>query len=204
MGKERQIRQREETRNEILAAARDIVAKEGFQGLSVRKITNQLDYSPAIIYHYFKNKNEIVESLVSEGYRRILTTVSSITKNEDEPEKEIREAFTKYIKAALDSSEEYKVFMLNDGANVLQKTALLKRGVSENSPTMQVLCDNLRRGMKQNRYSCYDPELTAQVLWTSIFGLIIKLIVEKDVSQEQIDRLIDHHFTILFNGLMKR
>ncbi|WP_366924503.1 TetR/AcrR family transcriptional regulator [Metallumcola ferriviriculae] len=204
MGKERQLRQREATKNEILDAAREIVFKEGFQGLSVRKITNQLDYSPAIIYHYFKNKNEIIETLVSEGYKRIFAAVSSITRNEDEPEKEIREAFTNLLKAALDSSEEYKAVMLNDDAAVLQKTALLKPGVPEKSPTLKMLCENLRRGIGQGRYSCYDPELTAQVLWTAIFGLIIKVIIEKDVSQEQINRLLDHHFTVLFNGILKR
>lgn len=56
-----QLRKQEEIRNTILEVARNIISKEGAQGLSIRNITNAIDYSPAIIYYYFKDKNEIVE-----------------------------------------------------------------------------------------------------------------------------------------------
>jgi len=68
---------------------------------------------------------------------------------------------------------------------------------------LQALCENLERGIKQGRYNPCDPELTAQILWTSTFGLIIKIMIEKDVSQEQAERLIERHFSILFFGILK-
>lgn len=203
MGKERQFRKQEEIRKAILDSARDIISQEGLPGLSIRKITNAIDYSPAIIYHYFKDKNEIVQALVSEGYNKILSSIGLVERNDDEPEKEIQQAFTKYIKAALASPEDYKAFMLNDDASVLEKTVLLRQGISQTSPTIQLLCDNLRRGISQGRYSPCDPELTAQIFWTSTFGLIIKLIIEKDIPQEQVDRLIECHFSLLFKGIIQ-
>ncbi|WP_027363585.1 TetR/AcrR family transcriptional regulator [Desulfotruncus alcoholivorax] len=202
MSKERQLRKQEEIRNKILEVARDIVSKEGVQGLSIRKITSAIDYSPGIIYHYFKNKDEIVESLTSEGYKQILASVRSYKRNDEAPEEEIKEIFTNYIKAALAVPEEYKAFMLNDDVSVLKKTALLKKGISEKSPTLQVLCANIQRGMGRGRYAPCDPELTAQIIWTATFGLILKLMIEKDISQEQVDRLIEHHFNVIFNGIM--
>lgn len=203
MGKERQVRKQEELRQTILAAARDIISQEGFPGLSIRKITRAIDYSPAIIYHYFKDKDEIVKALLSEGYARIVSSIGMVERNEAEPEKEIQQAFTQYIKAALASPEEYKAFMLNADATILEKTALLSQGISQTSRTLQVLCANIQRGISQGRYIPCDPELTAQIFWTSTFGLIIKLILEKDIPQEQIDRLVDRHFSLLFNGIRK-
>ena len=202
MSKERQIRRQEEIRKKILDVARDIISKEGIQGLSIRKITNTIDYSPAIIYHYFKDKNEIVETLTSEVYRRILASIGSVKKNENEPEKEIKEAFINYIKAALAYPEEYKSFMLNDDLSLIKMTSLLHKGICENSKTLQVLCSSIKRGIEKGRFVPCDPELTAQILWTSTFGLIIKLIIEKDIPEDQLNRLIEHHFTVLFNGLM--
>lgn len=198
------MRKQEEIKNTILAAARDIVSKEGVQRLSIRKITNAIDYSPAIIYHYFKDKKEIIESLVMEGYGRILSTVGSIQRNENEPEKEIKEMFTNYIKAALSYPEEYKAFMLNEDAGVLKKTGLLKKGISENSQTIKLLCENIQRGISKGKYAPVEPELTAQILWTAAFGLIIKLMIEKDIPEEQVNRLIEHHFNLLFNGIIIR
>lgn len=202
MSKERQLRKQEEIKNTILDVARKIIAKEGIQGLSIRKITNEIEYSPGIIYHYFKDKNEIVESLVNEGYGRILASVRSVERNENEPELEMKEIFIRYIKAALASPEEYKAIMLNNDPTVLKRTGLLQKGICEYSPTVQMLCENIQRGKNLGRYAPLDPELTAQIIWTSTFGLIIKLMVENDISEEQLNRLIDQHFHVLFNGIM--
>ncbi len=204
LSKERQLRRQEEIRQKILDIARDIVTKEGIQGLSIRKITNAIDYSPAIIYHYFKDKNEIIELLVKDGYKRILDSISSVKRNEDEPEKELREAFDNYIRAALESPEVYKAVVLSDDPSILTKTSILKKGITKDSKTFKLLYENLRRGIEKKKYLQYDIELTAQIVWTATFGLIIKLIIEKDISTEQVNRLIDHLFNILFKGIMIR
>jgi len=204
MSKKRQLHRQEEVRNKILDAGREIIKNEGIEGLSIRKIAKEIDYSPGIIYHYFNDKNAIIEYLVGEGYRKILASISAIERNENEPEKEIKEAFTNYIKTALSFPEEYKVFMLNDDPAVLQKTSLLGQGVSNRRQSLQQLTDNLLRGISKGRYAAYDPELTAQIIWTATYGLILKIIFEKDLAEEQINRLIDQHFNILFNGIMLR
>jgi hypothetical protein len=94
-------------------------------------------------------------------------------------------------------------FLLNNDASVLKKTALLQRGISERSQTLQVLCSTLKRGIQAGRFAECDTELSAQIIWTATFGLIMKLILEKDVGQEQVDRLIEQHFNILFDGIKK-
>lgn len=204
MTTERQLKKQEEIRNAILDAARDIIAREGVAGLSIRKITNAIEYSPAIIYHYFKDKNEIVETLVGEGYGKILSSIQQVNKNEEEPEKEIKELFVKYIKAALSSPEEYKAFMLNDDPSVRQTTAILERGIAERSRTMKQLKDTVQRGIRLGRFENYDAELAAQIIWTSTFGLIIKLMIEKEIPEEQVEQLMEQHFQVLFQGVMKR
>lgn len=202
MSKEPQLNKQEDIRNTILNAARNVVEREGIQGLSIRKITKEMDYSPGIVYHYFKDKNEIIEILLSEGYNRILSSVGSLITKEIEPEKELEEALSRYIKAALEFPEEYKAFMLNDEPKILKRTVILQKGMSKKSETMKMLCDNIERGIMQNRYKKCDAELMAQIIWTSTFGLTIKLIMEKNIPQNQIDRLIKQHFDMLFNGIL--
>lgn len=204
MSKERQLRKQEEIRNIILQAARSIISQEGVGGLSIRKITNAIEYSPAIIYHYFKDKNEIVETLVGEGYKRILNSLTLVERNENEPEEEIKEIFSNYIKAAFENQEEYMAVMLNNDSILKQKTAILEKGISQRSRTMGILSDTIKRGVMQGRFSDCDAELTAQIMWTSAFGLIIKLMVEDEISEEQVNNLIEQHFKVLFYGIMVR
>jgi AcrR family transcriptional regulator len=67
--KERQERDREAVRRSILDAARDLFVSEGFHNVSIRKIAERIEYSPAAIYGYFPSKDDIFFALAEEGFR---------------------------------------------------------------------------------------------------------------------------------------
>ena len=67
--KERQERDREAVRRSILDAARDLFVTEGFQNVSIRKVAERIEYSPAAIYSYFPSKDDIFYALAEEGFR---------------------------------------------------------------------------------------------------------------------------------------
>src|SRR5262245_38877675 len=67
--KERQERDRETVRRAILDAARDLFVAEGYQNVSIRKIAERIEYSPAAIYSYFPSKDDIFFALAEEGFR---------------------------------------------------------------------------------------------------------------------------------------
>jgi AcrR family transcriptional regulator len=66
--KERQERDRETVRRAILDAARDLFVDEGFNNVSIRKIAEKIEYSPAAIYSYFPSKDDIFFALAEEGF----------------------------------------------------------------------------------------------------------------------------------------
>lgn len=59
------------TKQAILQAARQIVAKEGVAALSMRAIADRIDYSPSGLYEYYGSKEEIVSELSNEGFERL-------------------------------------------------------------------------------------------------------------------------------------
>jgi AcrR family transcriptional regulator len=67
--KERQERDREAVRRSILDAARDLFVSEGYDNVSIRKIAERIEYSPAAIYGYFPSKDDIFFALAEEGFR---------------------------------------------------------------------------------------------------------------------------------------
>jgi AcrR family transcriptional regulator len=67
--KERQERDREAVRRAILDAARELFVTEGYQNISIRKIAERIEYSPAAIYGYFPSKDDIFFALAEEGFR---------------------------------------------------------------------------------------------------------------------------------------
>src|SRR5437867_2267456 len=67
--KERQERDREAVRRAILDAARELFVSEGYANVSIRKIAERIEYSPAAIYGYFPSKDDIFFALAEEGFR---------------------------------------------------------------------------------------------------------------------------------------
>jgi len=74
--KERQERDREAVRRSILDAARELFVSEGYRNVSIRKIAEKIEYSPAAIYGYFPSKDHIFYALAEEGFRLLHTADS--------------------------------------------------------------------------------------------------------------------------------
>ena len=72
--KERQEREREAVSRAILDAARDLFVAEGYENVSIRKIADRIEYSPAAIYSYFPSKDDIFFALAEEGFHLLFST----------------------------------------------------------------------------------------------------------------------------------
>lgn len=187
-------------RAKILNAARKIVCSLGTEGISIRKIADMIEYSPAIIYHYFKNKEEIMERLIEEDYRKILEALSSFQAQDKTPEERLRESSKNFIELAVAMGDTYKSMMLNNSPPVLAHTSVLQKGASAERPAIAMLCGTLRELPGFGAMDDARVELTAQVIWSTAFGLALRLIVEK-VDEAQRQRLIDYAADFVLRAL---
>jgi AcrR family transcriptional regulator len=60
-------RRRLKVRDAIIVAAEEIFAEEGEAGLSMRRIAERIDYSPAALYKYFDSKEALFQE-IREGF----------------------------------------------------------------------------------------------------------------------------------------
>jgi AcrR family transcriptional regulator len=75
--KERRDRERQELKQGILDAAREIAAREGWQAVTIRKVAERIEYSPPTIYEHFANKESILIELMREGFRLVLAEIQA-------------------------------------------------------------------------------------------------------------------------------
>jgi AcrR family transcriptional regulator len=68
---ERKTRQKEALRAGILQAARKIALQEGWQAVTIRKIADEVEYTPPIVYEHFANKEAVFYELAMEGFGSI-------------------------------------------------------------------------------------------------------------------------------------
>src|SRR5215470_1508041 len=81
--KERREREKSETRDKILDAAREIFITEGYEGVSLRKVANKIEYSPTAIYVHFADKEELFRELCHQDYARLAQVFQSSVMSTD-------------------------------------------------------------------------------------------------------------------------
>jgi AcrR family transcriptional regulator len=91
---ERKERTRQARRRAILDAARDMFVTDGYLNVSIRKIADRIEYSPAAIYSSFAGKDDIFFALAEEGFRLLFE--SSPDDDPSDPLDSVRRIFWHY------------------------------------------------------------------------------------------------------------
>ena len=113
--KERQEREREATGRAILDAARDLFVAEGYNNVSIRKIAEKIEYSPAAIYSYFPSKDDIFLALAEEGFRMLGRSAAGCREEHAHaaPIDCIRSAFANIYKFSKDYPQYHSLMFLD-------------------------------------------------------------------------------------------
>lgn len=100
-------RRRQKVRTSILAAAERVFAKEGEDGLSIRRLAEEIDYSPAAIYKYFGSKDELVDQLKEDFFTKLMNDSQEVRDSEAPFRERARRCISRYIEVALEKPRHY-------------------------------------------------------------------------------------------------
>ena len=68
---ERKGRQRAERESRIIAVARAIAEREGWDAVTVRRLAVEIEYSQPVLYSHFENRDAIVTAVAIEGFQEL-------------------------------------------------------------------------------------------------------------------------------------
>src|SRR5262245_22818810 len=68
---ERKGRERAEREHRIVAAARMIAEREGWDAVTIRRLADEIEYSQPVLYSHFENRDAIVAAVAVEGFREL-------------------------------------------------------------------------------------------------------------------------------------
>lgn len=187
-------------REYILSQAKELLKENGIEQLSIRKLAQRIEQTPGIIYHYFVDKDALLLAIVEEGYQDILRIIQISMAKASGVEEQLSTVCRAYIEAMRQQEDVYKIIMQSSHPQLLAKTAIMTSGISERRQSIQQLCQCLSIGIVQGIFQCDDVELRAQCIWSSVYGLLQRLIVEQ-VDQEQQERLIAELIKMIMQSL---
>jgi AcrR family transcriptional regulator len=195
---ERRARQKEDLRQEILDAARELFVREGYESVSMRKIADKVEYAPGTIYLYFEDKAAILDTLCQQTFTKLRERLEAIHQDQGDPVEALRRGLRTYIQFGLDNPNEYIItFILAKREPDVMERAGRQCGLA---------CFACLSGMVKK---CLDAGLingggvadTAQALWVSIHGLTSLFAMGCGFPFIERSRLIERQLDILIEGV---
>ncbi|MBR0934802.1 TetR/AcrR family transcriptional regulator [Bradyrhizobium jicamae] len=68
---ERKGRERAAREHRIVAAARVIAEREGWDAVTIRRLAGEIEYSQPVLYSHFENRDAIVAAVAVEGFKEL-------------------------------------------------------------------------------------------------------------------------------------
>jgi AcrR family transcriptional regulator len=202
--KERKERESGDLKKKILDAAGHILVKEGYRNLSIRKISSRIEYSPAAIYHYFKDKEEIVSLIVAEGYGGILERLKNLRVIPEDPEATFLSMARSYVALALENRNMFRAVLLEDIGEASKLVWMLEEGITRKRESIAVLSHLISSFAAKGIFRAVDPEIAAVSIWCALHGFVVRLLIEAPVSEELREKILKQLIELLVGGLRKR
>ena len=201
--KERKARQKRFLRQEILGAASELFAKDGYENVSMRRVADKIEYSPTTIYLYFRDKAELLEQVCQETFARLSQVMVRILEQPGDPVERLKRGLVAYIKFGLENPHHYRAtFMMP-----IPEGFDAEKHAKADSAGMQAF-DFLRRGVGDcivaGKLRNTDLELVSQTLWAGIHGVTSLLIIHcEGFPWVGRDKLIHSMVDTLVTGVSK-
>lgn len=198
--------EREKLRASILNAARTLFVKRGIEAVSMREIAKKVNYSATTLYHYFADKEALLQAVCDEDFLALAQGMREIMQLPDLIER-IHRLASGYATFALQHPNHYRLMFMTPRAPCDLEITAIQQGNTEQDAYAQlklVVHDAFEAGLFKSELT--SSALIAQTLWASIHGvcsLEISLGHETWIQWIEVQSRLDFMQKTIMHGLLR-
>ncbi|HEX4824259.1 MAG TPA: TetR/AcrR family transcriptional regulator [Candidatus Polarisedimenticolaceae bacterium] len=186
-------RYRDQLRRDILDAAREAFAQDGYEGVSMRKLAEKIGCSHANLYLHFKDKEALFESLVEESFDRFADGLRKQIESAKggDPVTLLRKAGRAYVEFGVANPGVYEFAFL-----------MRRQGVSKPHVSYERLRSLVQRCVDEKRFRHANVDAASQALWAAGHGIASLLILRPTFAWSDRRKLIGQVIDSAVDGLL--
>jgi AcrR family transcriptional regulator len=166
---ERKERHKEELKKDILTAAKELYLENGFEATSIRNIAEKIEYSPATVYLYYKDKDEIMHALHQEGFKMLIEYFIPIS-NIPNPFERLKALGQAYIRFSIDHAEMYKlIFVMKEPMDHVENCP--DEEWNEGEGAFDMLHNTVKQCQEAGYFAGLDSQGLSFMIWSTMHGL---------------------------------
>jgi len=188
---------KENLRQEIMDAAREMFVAEGYGQVSMRKIADKIGYSATTIYLYFKDKNDLVHQICEQTFARLAQNIKAIYLLSDNPLEKLRSGLREYIYFGLKHPSQYEIVFITPLPVEVEKEFEETNGKIAFDTLRSVIAECVSANLLKHN----DIELISQTLWAGIHGVTSLMIQHGGFPFVEREKLVDSVIDTLISGI---
>lgn len=156
----------------ILEAATAMFLEEGYEKTSLRNIAEKIEYSPATIYLYFKDKDELFFAIHQIGFGKLLNEMTKVASIADPLEK-VRVIGRIYIEFGLANPEYYDLmFIMRAPMQALKEKTGAEQCWNDGVGTFDFLQTIMAECISKGLVKGTDAQLLSMHAWSVVHGMV--------------------------------
>jgi len=159
---DRRQRERVARRRLILATARTLAESEGWDAVTTRRLSTEIEYSQPVLYKHFASMEDIVEAVAVEGFGELAEALRAARRGSGPPGDELRRVAVAFSDFARRNPALYDAMFTR---------SLRLRFASEDTPTPLVDAFSELREAVAAVAAWPDVDTATEVLWAALHGL---------------------------------
>ena len=154
----------EERRRQILAAATRVFARKGFHGARVGDIAAEAGVAHGLLYHYFKAKDELLETIFRDTWTQMLERISEVETSEESSREQVRRVAALVLRAWNRDPDLVRLLVRE-----ITRSPHLQEEVDEIRHAFDALERIIRRGQERGDFRRdLDPRVSAYVFYGAL------------------------------------
>ena len=159
---DRRLRDRAARRQLIIATARALAEREGWDAVTTRRLSTEIEYSQPVLYKHFASMEDIVEAVALEGFGELAATLSTARSGAAGPQETLSRVAHAYSSFAADNPVLYDA--------MFTRATRLRFGAEDTPIQLRAGFAELREAVA-NVAGMRDVDTLTEVLWAGLHGL---------------------------------
>ncbi|WP_068186975.1 TetR/AcrR family transcriptional regulator [Mycobacterium sp. UM_CSW] len=160
---ERRERDRAARRRLIVGTARRLAEAEGWDAVTTRRLSTEIEYSQPVLYKHFAGMEQIADAVALDGFAELADAVRAAHSETDAPGDTLTRIARAYLDFARDNPAVYDA--------MFTRATTLRFAAQDTPPQLIAAFEALRRAVALVAGD-QDADTLTEVFWAALHGLV--------------------------------
>jgi AcrR family transcriptional regulator len=153
-------------RNTLLTIATELLAEEGIQSLSLRKIAQRAGVSHNAPYMHFADKEAVLVAIAEAGFQMLSVDVeAAMALADNSAHQQVLAASKAYVRFAIDRAAHLQVMFRSIDVEKYPNLAVVSQA------SLRRLSELVKSGQARGEFRAGDPDEMTKAIWAMVHGI---------------------------------